>query len=425
MAESKEQLRISAELDTSKLKQDAQSGFNKVVSEEKKVENQSKQTSRAVDGIGQSLNHASSQGTQALKNIGNEAEKTARKIASINTSVKDIKLGQVFNLANQFVNSDIARYAGGELGDALGLSDKGKGVASGIIGGALGGASTGAMVGGPVGAALGAAAGALTGAASALMQAAQESKEASRQLVQATGEISRKTIERHSDTLYRETTARRVEGYLANPESRDKLQAEIEGLIQRRNERINERNATANRINEVSQLDAGWRTGSERRMFDEMRSKELIDLNESYAESERDIAKINQRIEALSQVANILDRNAANAQKIAEAEAQAQAKTEWEADRQNRLDTLLQEKQDTISEAKGIESQVNWQEKVAGTRLTDALTQIGGGSGYYNRNLSISESIDKTLKTRLGELNNMVADIQSKIEDVKGETWQP
>ena len=54
MAENKEQLKIETELDTSKLKQEAQQGMQAVVNEEKKVENQSNQTSKAVDSIGQS-----------------------------------------------------------------------------------------------------------------------------------------------------------------------------------------------------------------------------------------------------------------------------------------------------------------------------------------------------------------------------------
>lgn len=204
--EQKEQLRISAELDTSKLKQDAQQGMQSVVNEEKKVENQSKQTSKAIDDIGkkgkdvgnalqqagnqaskaidsvtqagknagQALQQSSNQGTEALKKVGNEADKTAKKIAGIDTSVKNIKLGQAIGLAGQFITSDTGKALGGYVGSQLGMSESAQGLAGSAIQGGLSGAATGAMLAGPMGAAVGG----LIGAGTALITAGRELQKA-------------------------------------------------------------------------------------------------------------------------------------------------------------------------------------------------------------------------------------------------------
>lgn len=209
MAEEKEQLKIEATLDTSKLKRDAQQGMQTVVNEEKKVENQSRQTSRAVDNIGQAgrnvgrtLQQAGSQGTSALRQIGNEADRTAKKIGEINDSIKGIKIGQAIGFANNIVNSDTAKTIGKYAGKQMGMSDDTMsflgGYASAILGGASTGAGIGAMIGAPaagvgagVGAGIGAAAGALAGGASYLVKSAIELHDSSNNLKQTAQEISK------------------------------------------------------------------------------------------------------------------------------------------------------------------------------------------------------------------------------------------
>ena len=205
----KEQLRISAELDTSNLKREAQQGMQAVVNEEKKVENQSKQTSKAVDDIGkkgkevgnalqqagnkssnaldsvaqagknagQALQQSGSQGAEALKKVGSEADKTSQKIDEIAKATKNINLGRVFSVGLQVANSDFGKAIGSDIGNSLGLSNSAQGLAGGALTGALGGAAMGAAFG-PIGA----AGGALLGAASGLMQAAEQQKQAAREL---------------------------------------------------------------------------------------------------------------------------------------------------------------------------------------------------------------------------------------------------
>jgi hypothetical protein len=178
-----EKLKITAELDTSKLKQQAQQGMQSVVNEEKKVEAQSRQTSRAVDNIGQSgknvgqaLQQAGSQGTQAMKQIGQEADKTAQKIANIEKSVKNIKLNQGLGIASRLVNSEIGQGIGNAVGDALGMSDKDKTLAGEAAKGFLTGAAAGAAIGGPWGAVIGG----LGNAAASLLKAGNELQNASK-----------------------------------------------------------------------------------------------------------------------------------------------------------------------------------------------------------------------------------------------------
>lgn len=174
-----EKLRITAELDTSKLKQEARTGLQSVSNEAQKVENQFKRTSTSIDGVGKSVAKASQQSTHALKQIGNEAEKTAKKIASIDTSVQNLKLGQAIGFANQFANSSLGKSIGGAIGNGLGMSETAQGMAGSVLGGALGGAQMGAMVGGVPGAVVGG----LAGAASSLLTAGIELQKAAQKQI--------------------------------------------------------------------------------------------------------------------------------------------------------------------------------------------------------------------------------------------------
>lgn len=200
--EKKEALKIEAELDTSNLKQQAQQGMQAVVNEEKKVENQSKQTSKAIDEIGKkgkevgnafqqagnALEQAGNAGTQALKQVGQEADNTAKKIDEIAETTKRINLGRAFSVASQVANSDFGKAIGRDIGDKLGMDSSSQGLAGGAISGALSGAAMGAAFG-PIGA----AGGALLGAASGLIQAAEAQKQAARDLANS-GEQRAKNI---------------------------------------------------------------------------------------------------------------------------------------------------------------------------------------------------------------------------------------
>ena len=198
--EKKEALKIEAQLDTSKLKQEAKNGFQQVSNEAKKVENQVKQTSKAVDGVGSSLNRASQQGTQALKQIGNEAERTAKKIDAIATATKNINYGQALGAAARIAGSDLGRGIGSAIGDSIGMSGEAQSLAGGAITGALGGAASMAWAGGP-----GMAVGALVGAATGLLNAANEQQKAADMQIQAAREslVKREGIARGEIAAYR------------------------------------------------------------------------------------------------------------------------------------------------------------------------------------------------------------------------------
>lgn len=463
----KEQLEIQAKLDTSQLKTEAKQAFNEVVKEEKKVEEQSKKTSKAIDDIGKagkqtatelkttedagnkvasSLQKAGQSGTQALKEVGKEAEKTAKKISSIDESVKGIKLGQAFGIANRLLHTQTAQNIGGEIGDALGMSDTSKDVAGGAISGALGGASMGAMIGSAIpgvgtaiGAGIGAAAGALAGAASALMDAAAETKDAARNLAKETGRESEATINRYNETKYREETAQRVQGYLDNPTTTPKLQEEIARLQADIEEGKQKRDELATDINTVSQWSSAGLSGSARIKADNERSAKLAELNDEYAKNEREMERTAERVNALTAALKMLEQATkpgavsdngmvgpempfyVKAQRDAEEKARQEAEkreaefekiknANWQKEQRDLAASYRDEAKEKLSSISGM----------SGMKLTDSLTQIGGGAGYASQMRGITDHVQRVVN-EVKKLNGIADSILNKMDNIKNE----
>ena len=391
--EKKEALKIEAQLDTSKLKQQAQQGMQSVVNEEKKVENQSKQTSKAIDNIGQSgknvghaLQQAGSQGAQAIKQVGQEADKTAKKIAGINTSVKNIKLGQALSLAGQFINSDTGKALGGYVGSQLGMSESTQGLAGGVIQGGLSGAATGAMLAGGIGAAVGG----LVGAGAGLVSAAKEQERAAVALIKAaderqainrdrTKEIDRQEAEakknKEFDTKFNELISK---GDFAGAnklveEARKEYQSQFE---------MGDKGIHNSKI----QMDA---TPLENRGANYKSYDDYLNMRTSGQAGLTRMDNYEARIKAAQQ--KQADQEAKEAERKAQ-EAARQAEKEAKAKDMN-LKASLKE------EVSGYQEQISQEEsfmsKMSGFKLSDSLTKMGGGSGYGVQMQGINSYVSK------------------------------
>ena len=443
MAENKEQLKIETELDTSKLKQEAQQGMQAVVNEEKKVENQSNQTSKAVDSIGQSgknvgqlLQQAGSQGTDALKKVGSEADKTAKKIAGINTSVQDIKLGQAIGLAGQFINSDVGKALGGYVGNQLGMSANAQGLAGSAIQGGLGGAATGAMLAGPMGAAVGG----LVGAGAGLVSAAKEQERAAVALIKAADErqaINRdrtKEIDRQeAETKKNKEFDAKFNELIANgdfkgaqklvEESRKESQAQFElgdkgihnAAIQMDATPLENRGANYKSYDDYLTI----RTSAQTRLGQ-------LDNYEAQIKAAQQRTAQEQAREA-ERKAQEAARQAEQAKRQAEADAKAKADGEAKFEKAKDMNwkASLQE------EAKQYQSQISTEEsfmsKMSGTKLSDSLTKMGGGSGYGVQMQGINSYVSKmsgniaSIKTVMEKCLTTIQDIDNKYSPYGGQ----
>lgn len=173
MAETKEQLKIQAELDTSKLKQDAKNGLNSVSNETKKLENDARSAGRVIDsigtsakGVGNAMASAGSQATSALKTVSSEAKNASSQVDNLAKSVKNINFKQTLGMVNQALPT--LAPVGRAMGKALGMSDDQIGVAGGLVSGAMSGAMAGSAAG-PWGAVIGG----LAGAGASLLKAGE------------------------------------------------------------------------------------------------------------------------------------------------------------------------------------------------------------------------------------------------------------
>ncbi len=443
MAEEKEQLKIEATLDTSKLKQEAQQGMQTVVNEEKKVENQSKQTSKAIDAIGQSgknvgnaLQQSSNQGTEALKKVGNEADKTAKKIAKIDTSVQNIKLGQAIGLAGQFINSDTGKALGGYVGSQLGMSASAQGLAGSAIQGGLTGAATGAMLAGPMGAAVGG----LVGAGAGLVSAAKEQERAAVALIKAaderqainrdrTKEIDRQEAEakknKEFDTKFNELIAK---GDFAGAnklveEARKVSQAQFElgdkgihnAAIQMDATPLENRGANYKSYDDYLTI----RTSAQTRLGQ-------LDNYEAQIKAAQQRTAQEQAREA-ERKAQEAARQAEQAKKQSEAEAKAKADEEARFEKAKDMNWKASLKEEASQYQSQINTEESFMSKMAGTRLSDSLTKMGGGSGYGVQMQGINSYVSKmsgniaSIKTVMEKCLTTIQDIDNKYSPYGGQ----
>lgn len=377
--ENKEQLTIEAQLDTSKLRNQARQGMQSVINEEKKVENQSRQTSKTIDNIGSSLNNASRQGTQALKQIGNEAERTAKRIDDIAKATKNINYGQALGAAARIAGSDFGRGVGSVIGDSMGMSSEAQGLAGGAITGALGGAASMAWAGGP-----GMAIGALVGAASGLLNAAQEQQKAADMQIQAAREnlVKREGIARFEINAYR----REQDLELANKNYGIARKA-IAGMG------MEELTGKEAQLGEMRKAQQG--------LIDQTKGQieRYIELSETpgfLASAGEKIAELRQKLAEQQEAMKYLDsiQGLVDARKVQLSRPEVQ---------KVQLDT---------EKIKGTESLLGMLGKEGQTRLSDSLTRVGGGAGYGSQMQSISSrvvDISKTLKSILETLKNPTA----------------
>lgn len=364
MAENKEQLRISAELDTSKLKQQAQQGLGQVVNEEKKVENQAKQASKAIEDIGNSANKAAQRGTQALKQMGNEAENTAKKVSSIDSSLRNIKLGQAIGLAQRFAGSDIGKNVGNSIGDSLGMDDSAKGLAGGAIQGGLAGAAMGMQMAGPMGAAVGS----LVGAGAGLLNAAKEQEKAAIALLKSADERQKANAER----------TRKLDEAEWKEQEKAQFDSQFRKLVEAGDFAGAQKlidDAKKEALANFQLGDKGIRTESVQRDYKGGAGRKSYD---DY---------LNQRQTARSDLADI------SRYELALKKAQEPKETKPEKVKESKPEKVQEEVWNMA-----------WRPKAGNDHsLTDSLARVGGGAGYGYVNIQTKmsngiQSMDKTMK---------------------------
>lgn len=413
MAEEREQLRISAELDTSKLKQQAQQGMQSVVNEEKKVEQQSKQTSKAIDAIGQSgknagqaLQQAGSQGTQAMKQIGQEADKTVQKIDEIARATKNINYGHALGAAARIAGSDFGKGIGGLIGDSIGMSGDAQGLAGGAITGALGGAASMAWAGGP-----GMAAGALIGAASGLLNAAQEQRKAADMQIQAAREnlTKREGIARSEIKAYR----REQDLELANKNYNIAKNAiagmgkeELADKEAKLGEMRNDQQALIDKTK--SQIEGYIKVAEES-------PGTLASVGEKIAELREKLAEQQEAMKYLDSIQGLIDARKTQLSKP------NTTKTE-----KNTADTTYLKNEVKHHQAE-LKDQESFMGRVSNVKLTDSLTKMGGGSGYGVQMQGINSYVSKmsgnvaNIKTTIEKCLTTIQEIENKVSPYGGQ----
>lgn len=404
MAEQKEQLKIEAALDTSKVKEGAKQGFAEIQKEEKKVQQESRQTSKAVDDIGaagknagQSMQQAGQQASSALKSMGSEAKATAAQVENIAKAAKGIKLQQGLGVVNRAV-SELAPV-GQMLARGAGVSD----ASTQLLGSAISGASAGAMAGAALGP-LGAAGGALIGAAASLTNAAGELKKSAteqRQSAQGRYEAAVKGVD---DAANAKAWQERLKGYASqlgggvdvatDARNRKKIQREV-ARYQTENSGLQAEIDSTRMETDRRSLDIGARYGGRDRqerlaqLFREAAEK----IESAMARQRENDAKI----ASLSGLLNIRgpeagaegDGGAGNAEPV-------KAGAEKAPDNREQVSELSRRLSDT--------------ERLGGRQLSDALTKVGGGSGYAGQMNGISSNVTRitnTLKSMLDELKKL------------------
>ena len=432
----KEQLEIQAKLDTSQLKREAKQGLNEVVKEEKKVEQQSKQTSKAIDDIGQSgkkvgnaLQQAGSQGADALKQIGQEADKTTSKINEIAKATKAINIRQGIGIATQILNSDAAKTIGGAVGKGIGMDDDAMSYLGGYASSVLGGAGTGAMLGSVIpgiGTAIGAAAGALTGAATYLITSAVEMENAA-EAVKRSAEETRKGNQENTEQIDKnEAEEKRVNDFVT------KFQDLVnkgdfkgaERLLDKEESRATVARNAANSLlhNEYFQSD------------NKLYQEQVGNFNRA----KTDLGRVSQLRNVLGNAQRVADvkeaqETAKKAQEAEQAKRKAEAEAKAKADEEARFEKAkdMNWKASLQEEAKQYQSQISTEEsfmsKIAGTRLSDSLTKIGGGSGYGVQMQGINSYVSKmsgniaSIKTVMEKCLTTIQDIDNKYSPYGGQ----
>jgi hypothetical protein len=355
--ENTEQLKIQATLDTSNLQGEAKKAFGAVGNEAKKLEGQVRQTSKALDNVGDSATKAAQKGTQALKQMGNEADRTAKKVSSIDSAVKNIKLGQALGLAQRFASSDMGKGIGNSIGDALGMDDSAKGLAGGAIQGGLAGAAMGMQIAGPMGAAVGS----LVGAGAGLLNAAKVQERAAVALLKSAEERQKANAQRTKD--------------LDNAEWNEQEKAQFDSQFKKL-------------------VEAGDFTGAQK-LIDDAKKEALA----NFQLGDRGIRNKSIQMDAVP-----LDKRGAKYKSYDDYLNMRQNARSELADI-SRYELALKKAQESKPET--IKQEVwnmAWKPKAGNDHsLTDSLTRIGGSSGYGYVNIQTKmsngiQSMDKTMK---------------------------
>ena len=446
----KEQLEIQAKLDTSQLKREAKQGLNDVVKEEKKVEQQSKQTSKSIDEIGQKgktvgneLQNAGQTGTQALKQVGQEADKTAKKIDEIAKATKNIGLKQGLGMASHALTQ--LAPIGQAAGSALGMSDSDISLA----GGALNGAASGAMFGSTFGP-IGAAAGALIGAGAGLLTASQELNKAAESLIDNSKKGWEETVaawkKREEDTRNQNAWNETVKGY-ANNLSQDDHSAVIEtqeAIKAKIAELVAEDEGITQKILENEQKirdSEKWFEEHKDKMSSEFRAERLSSIYK-WGEEITNMSGDKQPLirSKIAQLQAMLDASIKamtdtsgftgpqipehiKAQQDAfvgpelppEIKAQRDAEAAWEKMKDMNWKSQLQ---DALKENDSIiRDRESFMGKMSGLKLTDSMVQIGAG-GYGVQMQGINSYV-KNMSSSLETMRKVSQDILSTIKSIE------
>lgn len=425
MAEEKEQLKIEATLDTSKLKRDAQQGMQTVVNEEKKVENQSRQTSRAVDNIGQSgknvgkaLQQAGSQGTDALRKVGQEADKTSKKIDDIAKATKGIRLQHALGVANQFAGS--LGPLGRAVGESMGMSEDEINTTGGMISGGLRGAAAGAALG-PWGAAIGG----LVGAGAVLIEAGNELKKGAKEAEDRWNETKKQSYDRQGAEKFAELIRNGT-----TSEITDKIKEEMRNIASANADiaDLQGQNAEVTKRIVQSVIDpiSGGTYQEERIVRDEAETKKRAsELTEKLTNAEKRraeaLTKLNALQIALSQRESKTATNTSTKppstnnwfDKFSEQAANSYFSDVAKWQNENRREELSNRLKDNESLISRRQSLI---EGMSSTKLTDSMVRMGAG-GYGIQMQGINSYV-RNMSSTLEALNKISENILTTIRSI-------
>lgn len=401
MAEDKEQLKIEATLDTSKLKQDAKNGLAAVSNEIKKVSADADNASKSVNAIGTSaknvssaMSSAGSQATSALRTVSNEARNATSQMDNLAKSVRKISLQQGLGIANQAVNQFAP--VGQAIGSSMGMSESQISTTGGLISGAMAGAMAGSAAG-PWGAVIGG----LVGAGASLIQAGDSLKEA--------GDRLKGVRERIADRQEREAFEKELSG--ANDV--DTLQKMLE------RERGNVRTIDREIYNASQFADVHVSSDDKGRAEEEKKSaEELARLEDKREAALRRQSAIQAEITRRKTEEARLEKALAN---MAEREAENELRQSQESQRKQR------EFQRQINENDAAEQRKNEIKSISGKiesgDLGGARADIEAGLAKYRNLLATADKVmrntENPLETRQ-DAQKTVAAYQSQIDALEG-----
>lgn len=399
MAETKETLSIKAQFDSSQLKGEAKRALSDLGSETKRLQRDFQSTDRAATQSLKSVERQADKTANAVKQIGKEAQNSAAQLQRIG-------MRQAAGIAGH----GLQMVAGAISQSSFGQTDNGSALAGGLSGAAAG-LQFGAMTGNPVIAGLATAAGALLGAGNVLLDAAKKQREN----LLTEREKYDQNAERVAAARADEAWKGHVQSYVDNYGDLDaqynlgRELKEYEEKVRQNKEAEDEvKKKTDERIADIARMNVSAKKQIE------LQSKELAKANSEYERLGKERATLESRLSDLRAADSaVKSKIGADANEVNSRLNADRTKT-----REERKSELKEEIGTVTSRYKTLQDEMSFYSKMSSTfRLSDALTKVGGTSGYGDLNESVQSSLNSIVKS----LNSLVKKTTDILANLNGE----